>query len=469
MSPIVISDTGYTVPASGQLVIPPQQYGKFEGSSDVIGYIGSGSLTVNDGTFDLSITDGVRLIQGGFYLPLSDGADPTIKAKVQDATINEAYDKRLWTESVVSGLDGLGAYRRASTKVRSDGLTALATDATVVVESTFGFDQQPDSFFQIINTGLAGNTWTVYIAGTSVDPTTPDRDLPAYSKVFTIVAGEVGDELKFRDRIVQELNADPVFKSTCFLKAQKATDRAIVHIQSLKFSVSGEFYERPMAGDFAVTTTGSAVCVLGYDNFISRSKPVTISRDLDSPHRLGLFGVTGSVSITFKELADLFIQDAEYLGSPNMIVNGSLVSPIPFLISPKANTDIYIDTLFYHGSANGIKFGQFMAKNANLTNGLLLAIKSDNVTTTFPIIYATEDFKNEFAALSGDGANFRIDIQSGRDEILAILKFPNPFIIRALNTFGVGNDDYIKVEVRDNLTSGLITLNFKAKGFEKEP
>lgn len=375
----------------------------------------------------------------------------------------------LQDKTYLVGNDALATLRQVSTKVRSDGLTGLATDATVVVESTFGFDQQPDSYFQIINTGAAGSTLTVYIAGTSVDPSTPDRDVPAYSKVFTVVAGEVGDELKLRDRIIQELNSDTTFKSTCYLKAQKATDRAVVHIQSLKFSASGEFYERPLSGDFNVTVTGTAVVVIGFDNLISRSKPVTISRDLDSPHRLGLFGVTGSVSITFKELADLYIQEALYLGSSNMTVNGSLVTPIPFTITPKALTDVYVDTLIFHGAANGIKFGQFMAKNLPLANGLLVAIKSDNIVTTFPVIYSTEDFKNDFAALSGDGANFRIDIQSGRDEILAILKFPNPFIIRAQNTFGVGNDDYITILVRDDLRSGLFNLSFKAKGFEKEP
>lgn len=79
---VPIPDTGQSVPASGQLVIAPTDYGKYEGSSDVIVLIGDSTLTVNDGTFDLSITDGTRLIQGGFSRPISDGDDPTIKANV---------------------------------------------------------------------------------------------------------------------------------------------------------------------------------------------------------------------------------------------------------------------------------------------------------------------------------------------------------------------------------------------------
>jgi hypothetical protein len=473
-SPVLITDTGITVPASGSYTIAPEYYGKFEASVDVITLLTNHSvsptvstLTANDGSVDLPENDGVRLILGEWSRQICDADDTSVKVKVFSTQSSTYYDKRMAVDSVVSGLDSLGAFRRVSTKVRGDGLTALATDATVVVESTFGFDQQPDSYFQIVNTGAAGDTWTVYIAGTSVDPTTPDRDIPSYTKVFTVVAGEVGDEIKLRDRIIQELNSDSAFKTTCFLRAQKATDRGVVHIQSLKFSVSGEFYERPMSGDFNVTVTGTAVRILGFDNFISRSKPVTISRDVDSPHRLGLFGVTGSVSITFKQLSDLFIKEALNGSSPAMNVLGSLVSPVIFRVDAQPLTDIYIDTLIWHGAANGIKFGQFMAKSTSLVNGCLLEIKSDDIPTAFPIIYATEDFKNDFAAYSGDGANFRLDIQAGRDEFLAILKFPNPFIIRAAGTFTV--DDYIKVAIRDDLRAGLFNLSFQCKGFEKEP
>ena len=366
------------------------------------------------------------------------------------------------------GKDSLGALRKVNTKVRSDGLTALVTDATVVVESTFGFDQQPDSYFQIINTGAAGNTWTLTIAATNGDPSTPDRDLPAYTKVFTVVAGEVGDELKLRDRIIQELNADTTFKNTVFLKAQKATDRAIVHIQSKKFSVSGDFYERPNAGDFNVAVTGTAVVVIGFDNLISRSKPVTISRDLDSPHRLGLFGITGSVNVQAKALNDIVVFDATNAGSRDMRTNSSLAVPKIYSISAISNRDIFISTLWFTGQGNGIKFGQFLSNSGvGLTNGIILSIKSDDVITTFPTIYSTEDFKNRFSALSGDGANFRIDVQSAKDEMLAILKFENPFIIRATGTFST--DDYIQVKIQDNTLQNVARFDFTARGFQKEP
>ncbi len=86
---VPIADVGQSVPPSGQLVINPTDYGKYEGSSDVLGFISDlavsptvSTLTVNDGTFDLGISEGTRLIQGGFSRPISDGVDPTRKARV---------------------------------------------------------------------------------------------------------------------------------------------------------------------------------------------------------------------------------------------------------------------------------------------------------------------------------------------------------------------------------------------------
>lgn len=369
------------------------------------------------------------------------------------------------------GQDTLGAMREIQAVTRSDGVKALAVDSRTVVESTFGFDQQPDTYFKIIKTGGAGTIWTISIAATANDPTSPDRDMASYQKIFTVQAGEVGDEVAFRDRIIQELNADTNFKPGILMKAQKATDRAIVHIYSEAFSASGEFYERPNAGDFDVQiggTPGDGQVVIGYDNIISRSKPITISRDIDSPHRLGLFGITGQVFVTAKELSDLYVSEAVNPTYGNDLLQaGSLGSPIDFYIQPSATKDIFLENLIFDAQGSGIKFGQIFSKNLVLTNGVQIQIKSDNEITTFPTLHVTEDFKNKWAALGGDGANFRIDVQAGADEVLAILKFPNPFLLRVQGTFTI--DDYIRIRIQDNISSGISRFNFRAKGFEKEP
>jgi hypothetical protein len=65
-SPLIISDVGITIAASSQYTIPAQDYLLWAASDDIIVSIGSGDATVNDGSVDLSNSDGVKLLQGIF-------------------------------------------------------------------------------------------------------------------------------------------------------------------------------------------------------------------------------------------------------------------------------------------------------------------------------------------------------------------------------------------------------------------
>lgn len=66
-SPIVIADTGVTLPASPTtFTIDPMDYWLWAASSNIVTQIGSGAVVVNDGSADLSIADGVDLIKGIF-------------------------------------------------------------------------------------------------------------------------------------------------------------------------------------------------------------------------------------------------------------------------------------------------------------------------------------------------------------------------------------------------------------------
>ena len=69
-SPVSISDVGQVVPASGQLTIQPTDYWLYAASDDVITFIGDSTLTVNDGTSDLTINNGAKLIQEIFPNPV---------------------------------------------------------------------------------------------------------------------------------------------------------------------------------------------------------------------------------------------------------------------------------------------------------------------------------------------------------------------------------------------------------------
>lgn len=66
-APVDIVDTGVTVPASGNYTIPPQDYDTFAASSNVIELLADLTLTLNDGSSDVSIlSDAIDIIKGWF-------------------------------------------------------------------------------------------------------------------------------------------------------------------------------------------------------------------------------------------------------------------------------------------------------------------------------------------------------------------------------------------------------------------
>lgn len=66
VSPIVIGDTGVTIPGSSNYTIPPQDYLLWSSSTDILTPVGDEDIVVNDGSFDLSPSDGIDLIKGIF-------------------------------------------------------------------------------------------------------------------------------------------------------------------------------------------------------------------------------------------------------------------------------------------------------------------------------------------------------------------------------------------------------------------
>ena len=66
VSAATVGDTGVTIAGSGQYTIPSQDYLLWGASSNVVTFIGAGTLVVNDGSVDLSINAGTSLIQGNY-------------------------------------------------------------------------------------------------------------------------------------------------------------------------------------------------------------------------------------------------------------------------------------------------------------------------------------------------------------------------------------------------------------------
>lgn len=65
-SSILNLEIGLSIPSNGQITISPFDSVDAATSSQLIQLIADGSITVNDGTFDLSIAEGVALLQGNF-------------------------------------------------------------------------------------------------------------------------------------------------------------------------------------------------------------------------------------------------------------------------------------------------------------------------------------------------------------------------------------------------------------------
>jgi hypothetical protein len=71
-SPVSISDVGGdTVPASGQLSIDPANYGKYSRSDDIISLLADNTLTYNDGSSDLGLSDATNHLKDIFPSEIS--------------------------------------------------------------------------------------------------------------------------------------------------------------------------------------------------------------------------------------------------------------------------------------------------------------------------------------------------------------------------------------------------------------
>jgi hypothetical protein len=66
VSAIFVSDVGVSIAGLGQYTIPEQDYLLWAASSNTVTYVGAAELVVNDGSFDLNISDGIDLIKGLF-------------------------------------------------------------------------------------------------------------------------------------------------------------------------------------------------------------------------------------------------------------------------------------------------------------------------------------------------------------------------------------------------------------------
>ena len=346
-----------------------------------------------------------------------------------------------------------------------DGRKKLNVLSTVQVGVGLGRDPLPDNYFTVTAAGAIGDTVRIQIAGTSNDSTSPDRDVPAVDYTYTLVAQDVGDEVQLAENIVTGLNLDTNFQNG-LLEAFYVNDkRAIVHVTSTGFSLEDEFLERPNAGDFQVTTTGTTTVLLAFDNLIASAKQTTLARDPNNPHRAGILGISGSVVVSAEDVDNILEEFADSGGGVyDLTVDGS-VTPVEYVINanPAGGGDKVLDAATLYGTDTNIKVGEtnFLGNNSALTNGILIETTKDGETNTFRLIKTTNDF---LARMASSPEKSKIINQSGGDFIEATFDLVSKNLQFVLSE---GTTDQMKVTIQDDLT-GVSNLFFKVDGFIRD-
>lgn len=334
-----------------------------------------------------------------------------------------------------------------------DGAPSLRTFGVQAIESLRGFDPIADVWFYIgteedsSGAGQIGDEVRIQIAATTDNPT----DFPAIDETYTLVADDVGDEETLATNIASFLNATSPFSD--LWRAQRVSNSGVVYITARK---PGSQFERPNAGDFVVSSTGTTVVTAAFDKIIRRNKITSLARDPADP-RQGILGIQGSVVQTEGDVTTRFQTVFN-----NLLVNGS-VTPVNFRIEADPTEVKFITSINISGRGNGIKFGQFLSKNITLTNGIQVSFKSNDFSAVREPITTTDQFLDFHAE---DPDNFALFIQSGGDKFSAVLEFGSPLEIRPQGEFSI--DDFLQISVRDDLTSGISQLRAIVNGFNRE-
>ena len=348
------------------------------------------------------------------------------------------------------------------------GRNLLETNTNVSsINVPFGKDPIPDAHFKFLTAGQIGDTVSITIAGTTNDTTTPDDDLDSIDYQYTLVAEDVGNERKLAVNFAMGLNSH-ASATAAFIEADAITGdkRAIVHISSEEFSLTGEFHERPNSGDVAIATTGTTTFQIDseQEKLISRAKETSLGRDPSNPHRLGVQSISGQVRIQGSQVDQLFFADALNGGSNSLTVNGATTS-VTFSIPAKAvgENDIFIEQCKLFGTDTNIKVqDKFLGLNSPLANGLLVQFTQEGTTTSLPLLKNTGDILARFASTASDN---KIINQAGGDFIQAVFDLISKNVILKLEN---GTDDSIQIFVQDNI-SAVADLFLSCEGFEEEP
>jgi hypothetical protein len=352
-----------------------------------------------------------------------------------------------------------GDENHAADVVLENGEKKLRAKADVTVNSLRGFDPIADTWFFIgteqdsLGAGNAGDTVRVQIAAGD-NPSI----YPAVDVTTTLTATEAGDETALANLIVSDLNSDSNFSGRFF--ARRLDDVATTVYITARLPGPGD--ERPNVNDFQVTSTGTTVVTRAFDSILRKQKNTSLARDPANP-TLGVLGISGSVTAGEGDVTGRIVEFAmDTTPSDSLLVNGS-ITPVDFYIYSSPEKERFFTSLRFFATGNGIQFTNFLSKNQPLTNGILITIRSNDSEITFPEIRTTEDFFSLFSRGASDSDLYDV---SGTDYFRSTLSFAAPFQLYKQGTFAT--DDFIRIRIQDDLSSGISSFKFVGFGFERE-
>ena len=332
-----------------------------------------------------------------------------------------------------------------------DGKPSIRTFGVQAIESLRGFDPICDVWFYIgteedsTGSGDIGDTVRIQIAADD-DPSV----FPAIDETYTLVSGDETSEETLSLNIANFLNTSTPFNQ--LWRAKRIAGNGVVYITARK---PGGQYERLNSGDFQVTTTGTTTVTISDNKIVRRNKITGLARD-PADDRQGQLGVQGSVTQSAGDVTNRF---QTLFDSIN--VNGS-GTPVNFTVSADPTEVKFISSVTIAGRDNGIQFSNFMGINNELSTGIIVSFKSNDITVVRAAVKSTDDLLDLHAE---DPDNFVVFFASGEDKLTAELKFDPALELRPQNEFAV--DDYITVTVNDNLTS-VNQLRLIINGFNRE-
>lgn len=134
----------------------------------------------------------------------------------------------------------------------------------------------------------------------------------------------------------------------------------------------------------------------------------------------------------------------------NMKVDGS-TTPVVFTFENTTANDLIVNSMQFECECSSPSAAGF-AGGSSLTNGVVVGVKSEDVSFDFKPIRKNYEFDSLFA--QGSGGSFLIYSGAGNDYIGAKFSPASPFILKKTGTYA--SNDRVTVTINDNLSGSAV-------------